>query len=107
MGFGFRTCETGWRTVIGDSVGGEMNETFVRLPKTSFGVDRHRFEFGAHQNKGRAVPAHYFTYDLSRCLRERDWQGLKAWLPGSGVCHNMFWDDLPVLLVWVGLGRFG
>jgi hypothetical protein len=50
------------------------------------------------QSEGRGVAAHYFTNDLTRCLRERDWAGLKAWLPGSGACHDVYWDDWPVLL---------
>lgn len=49
------------------------------------------------QAPGRTVAAHYFPSDLMRCLRERDWPALKAWLPGSGARHDVFWDDWPVL----------
>ncbi len=53
------------------------------------------------QAPGRSVAAHYFSGDLFRCLRQRDWRGLQAWLPGSGACHDVFWDDLPLLAAWV------
>lgn len=53
------------------------------------------------QPEGNAVQAHYFSSDLFRCLRKRDWRGLDAWLPGSGACHDVFWDDLPLLASWV------
>lgn len=52
------------------------------------------------QPPGSSVRAHYFTSDLFRCLRQRDWKGLKAWLPGSGARHDVFWDDLPLLWTW-------
>lgn len=52
------------------------------------------------QSNGKAVAANYFTADLTRCLRERDWPGLKSWCPGNGVCHDVFWDDLPLFLGW-------
>ena len=25
---------------------------------------------------------------------------MKAWLPGSGNWHDVYWDDLPLLLAW-------
>jgi hypothetical protein len=53
------------------------------------------------QPPGKPVRAHYFTGDLSRCLRDRDWKGLCAWLPGSGACHDVFWDDMPLFLAWI------
>jgi hypothetical protein len=53
------------------------------------------------QPEGGAVAAHYFSSDLIRCLRKRDWRGLHAWIPGSGVYHDIFWDDLPLLASWV------
>jgi len=49
------------------------------------------------QPPGRAVAAHYFAVDLMRCVRERDWAALKAWLPWSGARHDVYWDDWPVL----------
>ncbi len=53
------------------------------------------------QPAGNRVLAHYFTVDLFRCFRQRDWAGLKAWLPGSGACHDVYWDDLPLFFAWV------
>jgi hypothetical protein len=53
------------------------------------------------QAPGISVAAHYFSCDLLRCFRQRDWQGLKPWLPGSGACHDVFWDDAPLLAAWV------
>ena len=53
------------------------------------------------QPEGTAVLAHYFSSDLFRCLRKRDWRGLNAWLPGRGVHHDVFCDDLPLLASWV------
>ncbi len=52
------------------------------------------------QPRGTSIAAHYFSCDLLRCFRQRDWQGLKPWLPGSGACHDVFWDDLPLLAAW-------
>ena len=52
------------------------------------------------QAPGSAVAAHYFSGDLLRCLRQRDWRGLKPWLPGSGACHDVFWEDVPLLATW-------
>lgn len=46
------------------------------------------------------VKAHYFSTDLVRCLRQRDWRGLRAWLPGSGTVHDVYWDDLPLFAAW-------
>jgi len=54
------------------------------------------------QPPGRAVAAHYFPNDLRRCLEERDWAGLRQWLPGSGAVHDCLWDDLPLLAGWLG-----
>ena len=52
------------------------------------------------QPPGKGVRAHYFTSDLIRCVRRRDWAGLRAWLPGSGARHDVFWDDLPLMFAW-------
>lgn len=52
------------------------------------------------QARGHSIAAYYFIYDFLRCLRERDWSGLKAWLPGSGACHDVFWDDAPLFAAW-------
>ncbi len=59
------------------------------------------------QSPGRVVVAHYFSGDLARCLRMRDWSGLAAWLPGSSASHDVYWDDLPLLfnLMWRKLRR--
>ena len=56
------------------------------------------------QPSGNVVAAHYFCSDFSRCLRQRDWQGLQQWLPGSGTCHDVFWDDAPLLATWAKQG---
>jgi hypothetical protein len=52
------------------------------------------------QAPGHSVEAHYFTGDLLRCLRQRDWQGLRNWLPGSGSRHDVFLDDFPLMSAW-------
>jgi hypothetical protein len=39
--------------------------------------------------------------DLIRCVTERDWKGLRAWLPWSQYRHDVFWDDLPLFLGWL------
>jgi len=52
------------------------------------------------QLPGTSVAAHAFTSDFFRCLRQRDWHGLKAWLPGSSACHDVFWDDTPLFTAW-------
>lgn len=53
------------------------------------------------QPEGVSVPAHYFSGDLSRCFRQRDWQGLKSWLPGSGARYDVFFlDDAPLFTAW-------
>lgn len=52
------------------------------------------------QAPGTSVAAHYFTGDLFRCLRQRDWRGLGAWLPGAGTVHDIYWDDLPLFAGW-------
>jgi len=52
------------------------------------------------QPMGNPVAAHYFTCDLLRCFRQHDWQGLKAWFPGSGAVHDIFWDDIPLFAAW-------
>lgn len=56
------------------------------------------------QAPGSLVVAHYFSGDLARCFRERDWRGLPAWLPGCGIRHDVWWDDLPLLLAWIWRG---
>ncbi|HEY0550611.1 MAG TPA: hypothetical protein VGF13_13485, partial [Verrucomicrobiae bacterium] len=53
------------------------------------------------QAPGSSIAAHYFSGDLLRCFRQRDWQGLKLWLPGSGACHDVFWDDPRLFAAWV------
>lgn len=58
--------------------------------------------FPASQAPGRAVRAHYFSSDLFRCLRQRDWAGLRAWVPWGGVRHDVFMDDFPLMLAWAG-----
>jgi hypothetical protein len=52
------------------------------------------------QPSASVIAAHYFSCDFFRCLRQCDWQGLKQWLPGSGACHDVFWDDAPLLATW-------
>ena len=70
-----------------------------------------RFDSGTFptqvQAPGSLVVAHYFSGDLTRCLRMRDWRGLAAWLPGSGASHDVYWDDPPLLfaLMWRKLLR--
>ncbi len=44
------------------------------------------------------VLAHYFPTDLARCWRQRDWRGLKNWLPGARSHHDWCLDDWRVLL---------
>jgi hypothetical protein len=56
------------------------------------------------QVQGSSVAAHYFSVDLLRCFRQRDWQGLKSWVPGSGARHDVFWDDPLLFTVWVVQG---
>lgn len=57
---------------------------------------------GRHsQSEGGVVRTAYFPIDLKRCLANRDWSGLRAWLPGSGYRHDFPWDDLPILFGWV------
>jgi hypothetical protein len=58
------------------------------------------------QPPGHTLSARFFSCDLLRCWRRRDWAGLRAWLPGSGTRHDLFWDDLPLLAGW-GLRRGG
>jgi hypothetical protein len=53
------------------------------------------------QPHGYSVAAHYFSCDLLRCFRQRDWAGLKSWLPGSGACHDFFRDDVSLVAAWV------
>ncbi len=53
------------------------------------------------QAPGSSVAAQYFSGDLLRCFRQRDWPGLKLWLPGSGTCHDVFWDDPLLFTAWV------
>jgi Glutathione synthase/Ribosomal protein S6 modification enzyme (glutaminyl transferase) len=49
------------------------------------------------QSDETAIDAHYFPPDLTRCFRERDWAGLKSWLPGRGRAYDMFPLDDPLL----------
>jgi hypothetical protein len=60
------------------------------------------------QAPGNLVVAHYFSGDLARCLRARDWRGLAAWLPGGGISHDVYWDDPRLLfaLIWRAVRRF-
>lgn len=80
--FGHR-CGVNFSAAVADWLGGEAGARGVRT-----------------QPAGTALAAHYFSSDLLRCLRERDWQGLRPWLPGSGARHDVFWDDLPLLVAW-------
>lgn len=57
------------------------------------------------QPPGWDVLAHYFPTDLIRCLRKRDWTGLKNWLPGAKSRHDICWDD-PMPFLAFNLGRF-
>lgn len=57
------------------------------------------------QAPDREVTAHYFPTDLVRCLRQRDWAGLKNWLPGAKSRHDICWDD-PMPFLASTLGRF-
>jgi len=50
------------------------------------------------QSPGCSVEAYFFTGDLLRCLRHRDWRGLRNWLPGPNRYYDCYWDD-PALLV--------
>ena len=52
------------------------------------------------QPEGSSIAAHYFPGDLYRCFRQRDWRGLKPWLPGSGACHDVCWDDPCLFAAW-------
>jgi hypothetical protein len=55
------------------------------------------------QAPGFEVPVHYFPTDLIRCLRQRDWPGMKNWLPGAKSRHDICWDDpMPFLASTVG-----
>ncbi len=53
------------------------------------------------QAPGSSMAAQYFSGDLLRCFRQRDWPGLKLWLPGSGARHDVFWDDPLLFTAWV------
>lgn len=50
--------------------------------------------------EGVRLSAPYFSSDLFRCLKDRDWDGLKEWLPGSRARHDVFIDDWPLFLRW-------
>jgi hypothetical protein len=50
------------------------------------------------QSPGSSVEAYYFTGDLLRCMRHRDWKGLRKWLPGPNRYHDYYWDD-PALFI--------
>jgi hypothetical protein len=52
------------------------------------------------QPQGGSVEAFYFPHDILRCFRQHDWRGLKSWLPGSGNCHDVFWNDPPLLAAY-------
>lgn len=53
------------------------------------------------QAEGSSVAAHYFSADLMRCFRQKDWPGLCAWLPLADTVHDIFWDDAPLLFAWL------
>ncbi len=53
------------------------------------------------QPQENPVAAYYFPHELGRCLRERDWQAFKQWLPGSRAIHDICWDDPLPMGVWV------
>jgi hypothetical protein len=50
------------------------------------------------QPVGTRIEAHYFSADLLRCLRQRDWKGLRHWLPRRNRYHDIYWDDPALLL---------
>lgn len=56
------------------------------------------------QPPGASVEARYFPQDFMRCCRDRDWRGLRHWLPGSETVHDIFWDD-PKPLLAQGINR--
>lgn len=50
------------------------------------------------QRPGCDIEAHYFSADFLRCLRQRDWKGLRQWLPRRNRYHDIYWDDPALLL---------
>ncbi|GEM_PF-1243031 len=44
------------------------------------------------------IEAPYFSADLLRCLRQRDWKGLRRWLPRRNRYHDIYWNDPALLL---------
>lgn len=50
------------------------------------------------QPKGYDIEAHYFSADLLRCLRQRDWRSLRHWVPRRNRYHDIYWDDPALLL---------
>jgi len=51
---------------------------------------------------GREIQTHYFASDLIRCVRQKDWWGLRHWLPGTHSYHDVPWDDPGVLFAAAG-----
>jgi hypothetical protein len=52
------------------------------------------------QSPDTRIKAFYFTTDLLRCLRQRDWRGLGNWLPRPGHRFDIYWDDPTLFLAW-------
>jgi len=50
------------------------------------------------QRPGCDIEAHYFSADFLRCLRQRDWKGLRQWLPRRNRYNDIYWDDPALLL---------